>query len=101
MIKLTVLYSHPEDPESFEKYYEETHLPLVAKAKGVAKSELTRFLPNPDGSEAAYYRMAELYFNGPDKLQQTMDSPEGQAMADDLSNFASGGVTIMVGEVGN
>jgi uncharacterized protein (TIGR02118 family) len=45
--------------------------------------------------------MAELYFNGPDKLQQTMDSPEGQAMADDLSNFASGGVTIMVGEVGN
>jgi uncharacterized protein (TIGR02118 family) len=101
MIKSTVLYGHPTDPESFEKYYSETHLPLVAKASGVTKAEYTKFLPNPDGTAAAYYRMAELYFNGPAEMQQTMGSSEGQAMAGDLSNFATGSVTIIAGVVEN
>jgi len=101
MIKLTVLYGHPDDPEAFEKYYEETHLPLVVKAKGIEKSELTKFLPDDDGNAPAYYRMAELYFDGPNEMQQTMESPEGQAMAADISNFATGGVTTMVGVVEN
>jgi uncharacterized protein (TIGR02118 family) len=68
MIKATVLYGHPDDPESFEKYYAETHLPIVAKAKGIVKSELTKFLPNDDDSAAEYYRMAELYFAGAEEL---------------------------------
>ena len=99
MIKATVLYGHPADPQAFEKYYAETHLPLVTKAQGVTKAEYTKFLPNADGTPSAYYRMAELYFPGPGEMQQSMGSPEGQAMAADLSNFATGGVTIMVGVV--
>ena len=99
MIKATVLYGHPVNTDSFEKYYYETHIPLVAKVSGVAKSEYTKFLPNLDGTAAAYYRMAELYFTGPNEMQQTMGSTEGKAMADDLSNFATGGVTIIVGVV--
>jgi len=99
MIKVTVLYGHPADPKAFEKYYAETHIPLVAETKGILKSELTKFLPNADGSAPAYYRMAELYFNEPNEVQQTMNSTEGKAMADDLSNFATGGVTIMAGVV--
>jgi uncharacterized protein (TIGR02118 family) len=101
MIKATVLYGHPASPDLFEKYYYETHVPLVAKASGIVKSEYTKFLPNPDGTAAAYYRMAELYFPGPNEMQQTMGSPEGQAMAADLSNFATGGVTIIAGVVEN
>ena len=101
MIKATVLYGHPTNAETFEQYYAQTHLPLVGKVKGIAKAELTTFLPNPDGSAAAYYRMAELYFNTPAEMQQTMTSTEGQAMAADLSNFATGGVTILFGTVEN
>ena len=101
MIKAAVLYVHPAEPESFEKYYHETHLPLVAKVPGIIKSEYTKFLPNADGSVSAYYRMAELYFNDAAQMQQTLASPEGQAMAADLSNFATGGVTILVGVVEN
>jgi len=101
MIKATVLYGHPTSPEAFEKYYSETHLPLAGKTQGVLKSEFTKFLPNPDGTAAAYYRMAELYFAGPAELQQAMGSPEGQAMAADLPNFATGGVTILIGVVEN
>ncbi len=99
MIKGTVLYGHPEDPAAFEKYYVETHLPLVSKTTGILKSELTKFLPGPDGSAPAFYRMAELYFAGPAEMQKALSSPEGQAMAGDLAHFASGGVTILFGTV--
>jgi uncharacterized protein (TIGR02118 family) len=29
MVKLTVLYGHPDDPDAFEEYYANTHMPLV------------------------------------------------------------------------
>lgn len=101
MIKATVLYGHPTDPEAFEKYYAETHTPLALSMKGVAKIELTKFLSAPDGGKPAYYRMAELYFAGPAEMQQSMGSPEGQATAADLANFATGGVTMIIGAVEN
>lgn len=99
MLKVTVLYGHPVSPESFETYYTQTHFPLVAKVQGIIKSEYTKFWPNADGTDPAYYRMAELYFPGPGEMQETMGSPEGQSMAGDLSNFATGGVTILVGVI--
>ena len=99
MITATLLYGHPADPEAFEKYYSETHLPIAAKMQGVVKLELTKFLSAPDGGKAAYYRMAELHFPGMAEMQQTMGSPEGQAASADLSNFATGGVTFLVGEI--
>lgn len=101
MIKMTLLYGHPADPEAFEKYYAETHLPMAAKMQGVAKLELTKFISAPDGSKAAYYRQANLLFSGPEQLQQTMASPEGQAAAADLVNFATGGVTMIIGTADN
>jgi uncharacterized protein (TIGR02118 family) len=101
MLKATVLYGHPADPDAFEKYYAETHLPIAAKMKGVDKMELTKFISAPDGSKAAYYRMIELYFSGPAEMQQTMSSPEGQASAADLPNFATGGVTMIIGTLEN
>lgn len=99
MIKGTVLYGHPKDPGAFEHYYCETHLSFVVKTQGIVKAEYTKFLPNPDGSAPAYYRMAELYFAGAAEMQQALSSPEGQAMAADLGNFATGGVTILFGAV--
>lgn len=97
MIKLTVLYGHPVDPATFETYYFKTHMPLVAKISGIVKAETTKFLPGPDGANPKYYRMAELYFNNPEELQSAMGSPEGNATTGDLANFASGGVTILMG----
>ncbi|MEP7376431.1 MAG: EthD family reductase [Chitinophagaceae bacterium] len=101
MIKGTVLYGHPADAGAFEKYYAETHTPLVVKTQGIVKAEYTKFLPNPDGSAPAYYRMAELYFAGPAEMQQALGSPEGKVMVADLANFATGGVTILIGQVEN
>ena len=78
MIKLTVLYGHPTGHE---------------------RSELTKFISAPDGGHLAYYRMAEFWFTNTEALQATMGSPEGQATAGDLANFATGGVSFMVGAV--
>ena len=97
MQKLIVLYGHPTDVEIFETYYKEKHLPLATTMEGVAKLELTKLLGTPDGQKADYYRMAELYFNSAEQMQETMSSPEGQATVNDLSNFATGGVNVMVG----
>jgi len=50
MIKATVLYGYPNNPEAFKKYYAKTHVPLNDKTQGIAKTELTKFLPDPDGT---------------------------------------------------
>lgn len=101
MIKITVLYGHPTDAEAFEKYYAETHSEKVNKVSGIAKQEYTKFLLNPDGTDPAYYRMAELYFKNQAEMQVAMESTTAKAMVADLSNFASGGVTVLFGEVEN
>ncbi len=98
MMKATVLYAHPA-PEEFEKYYASTHLPLAAKTKGVARIELTKFVAAPDGGKPAFYRMAELYFATQAEMEQSMGSAEGEAMVVDLANFATGGVTVVIGSV--
>ncbi len=100
MIKITVLYGHPTDAAAFEKYYAETHLPIVGKMSGFERAELTKFLDAPDGAEAEYYRMAEFWFANIDAMQASMGSPEGQATAADLANFATGGVKMLTGVVG-
>ena len=99
MVKLIVLYGHPTDPAAFEAYYAETHLPIAAKIQGVSKVEITKLIGTPDGSQASQYRMAELYFESIEELQKQMGSPEGLAAVNDIPNFATGGVDVMIGEV--
>ena len=70
---------------------------LAANMKGFEKVQYTKFISGPDGSQAAYYRMAEFWFNNPEALQATMGSAEGQATAAHLDKFATGGVKLLVG----
>lgn len=99
MVKLAVMYGHPKDAAAFEDYYSKTHLPIASKIPGVSKVELTKFVGTPDGSKSSQYRMAELYFPSIEELQKQMGSPEGQAAVNDIPNFATGGVDVMIGEV--
>ena len=47
----------------------------------------------------SYYRIAALYFEDMDQLQQSSASEEGQATVADVQNFATGGVTFYFSEV--
>jgi uncharacterized protein (TIGR02118 family) len=93
---VTVLYNTPKDTAAFEKYYRETHLPLVSSNQqeiGCTRADLTRFSSNLDGSKPAYYRQAELYFPSMEAAKQGLATPGFKKVADDLTNFASGGLT--------
>lgn len=100
-VKLTVIYGLPDDPEAFEAYYYSTHAQIASKMKGVSRMELTKFESSPDGSPIEFYRMAELYFPSMEALQQTLDSPEGKAALADLDNFATGGISAIIGTPGD
>jgi uncharacterized protein (TIGR02118 family) len=96
---VTVIYNTPKDTAAFEKYYRETHLPLVSANQqeiGFTRADLTRFTGNLDGSRPAYYRQAELYFPSMEAAQQGMATPGFKKVADDLANFASGGLTALL-----
>lgn len=99
MMKLTVLYGHPTNAETFDEHYKGTHLPLAAKMTGVARLELTRFVAGPDGKKPGFYRMAEVYFQSQAQMEQTLGSPAGKATVADILQFATGGATMLVGTV--
>jgi uncharacterized protein (TIGR02118 family) len=99
MVKLTVLYGHPTDPDAFEEYYANTHLPLVQKVPDLQRFEPARVVATPDGSEPPYYRIAELYFESMEQMQNSLATPEGQAAPADIPNFATGGATVFISEV--
>lgn len=99
MVKLTVLYGQPKDTAAFERYYLDTHTPMAQKVKGVRRFEIAKVVGTADGKPSPYYRIADLYFDGAEQLRQSLGSPEGQAAAADIANFATGGVTLLIADV--
>jgi uncharacterized protein (TIGR02118 family) len=99
MVKITGLFGHPEDPDAFEEHYANTHVPLVKKMPNLQRFESAKIVATPDGSEPSYYRIAELYFEDVGQMQDSLASDEGQAMAADPQNFATGGLTLFVCEI--
>lgn len=99
MIKLTVLYGHPDDPADFEDYYANNHLPIAGKIPNVQRFESGKAVAAPEGEDAPYYRIAELWFDDAEQMQESMGSSEGQAATGDIQNFATGGATVLISEV--
>jgi uncharacterized protein (TIGR02118 family) len=99
MMKLSVLYGHPKSPQDFERYYWDTHTPIARKVKNVRRFETAMVAATADGSPSPFYRLADLYFDDMASLQAALASPEGQAAAQDLPNFATGGATLLIAEV--
>ncbi len=100
MIKLIVLFGHPEDASAFEDHWASHHVPLAQKIPNVRQLESAKVVGTPDGSEPPYHRVAELSFDGVEEMQTAMGSAEGQEAVGDFQNFATGGVTVLVAEAG-
>lgn len=99
MVKLSVLYGQPSDPEAFERYYTNTHIPLAGKIPYVQRAELSQVVATADGAEPPFYRMAELWFDARATLDDALSSPDGRAAIDDIPQFASGGAILLISEV--
>ena len=99
MFQLTALYAHPQDPAAFDRHYREVHAPLATKVPGLKGYTVHRPASLNPQEQSPYYLIANLYFESMAARQTALQSPEGQAAARDLQNFATGGATLLVGEV--
>ena len=97
--QLTVLYDQPDDPAAFDAYYEQTHAPLAAQLEGLESFTASKPDPGPGGPPASTYFVAELRFADKAAFGAAMSSEHGRATAADVANFATGGVTMLTGEV--
>lgn len=98
MAKLTVLYGRPDDPEAFDDYYFNQHLPFAQKMPDVRQVELSKVVDPPYGTEPPYYRMAEMWYENMEQLRAALGSDDGRSVLDDLTNFAPPGTTLIVSE---
>jgi len=99
MVRLLVLYGHPEDPEAFDRYYDEIHIPLAKRMQGMKKWTIGKVLGTPDGGKPDYYYVADLYADTREDIEAILATPVGQAAVEDVPNYASGGVTFVYTEV--
>jgi uncharacterized protein (TIGR02118 family) len=104
MAFVTVIYNLPKDAAAFEKYYWDTHVPLVGNKQaevGFVQAELSKFDATLDGKAPTHYRQAVLWFSTMADLQKGVATAGFKAIGDDLANFATGGLVGMVGEQTN
>src|SRR5580704_4409728 len=94
MHKLLVLYNEPKDPAHFRKYYVETHVPLADKLPGL-KSSRYSFEVKVLGPGKAPFCIFEGDFESEAALMGALGSPGGRAVAADVPNYATGGVTML------
>ena len=95
--KILVLYPQPENPAAFDKYYFSTHVPLARKIPHLRGMRFNAGAPTALMGTAPFL-IAELEFDSMSELQEAMASPEGQATAADVPNFATNPPTLLVYE---
>ncbi|MDP3815714.1 EthD family reductase [Pseudomonas sp.] len=96
MATLLALYKKPADPAAFDRHYFSTHIPLAKQIAGLRRYEVSDGpLGTPQG-DSPYHLAAMLSFDSVAAIQQALASPEGQAAAADLGNFAQAGVELLI-----
>ncbi len=98
MVRVLVLYNTPADPEAFDRYYNEIHIPLARQLPGLLRYTVSRNLAAL-GGDAKYYLIAELDFASPEAVRAAFGSPIGRETAADVPKFATGGSSLMTYEV--
>ena len=94
MFKALILFGKPADETSFRRHFEDTHRSIVQRLPRLEAVHFNWVAGSIEG-DAPYYLIVELNFSAEDALQDGLNSEAGQAMAQDFTNFASGGVTIL------
>ena len=99
MVRLLVLYGHPTDPAAFDQYYQDRHIPLAKKMKGLKKWTVGKVQVKPGEERPPYYYIADLFMESREEFERLLATPEGQAAVADVPNYATGGVTFLYTEI--
>jgi uncharacterized protein (TIGR02118 family) len=97
MAKLFAVYQQPQDTAAFDAYYFNKHVPLAKTIPGLKNYEVTTGDVMGMAGKHGVYLVAILEFESMEAIGAAMASPQGQATAADLANFASAGVDVMMG----
>lgn len=97
MYRLTVLYGRPEDPQEFDRYYREVHLPIARQMTGLTGWTLTWPSRQEGEGHAPVHLVVDLYAESEAAMQAVLDSEAGRAASADVPNFATGGATFLHG----
>jgi uncharacterized protein (TIGR02118 family) len=94
MYRLMVLYAVPADPDHFRYYYVNKHLPL---AKEMPNLKAMRYGMNIEALEgkSPYFCIWEGDFESYEAMMETLQSEKGQEVSNDVSNYATGGTTLI------
>ncbi len=95
MIRLTVLYGHPQDPLEFDRYYYEIHVPLARAMKGLKGWTIGKCQSAAPGEKPPYHMIVGLYAESRQAMEKILETPEGQATVADVQNFATGGAAFI------
>lgn len=95
MARLLVLYGTPNDRAAFDRYYFGHHVPLAKSIPGLKGYEVSDGAIASPGGASDRHLVATLRFDSMAAIQTAFASPEGQAAAADLANFADGGAELI------
>lgn len=97
--KLIVMYPPPADVQTFERLYQDEHVPMaVKKLAGMTKIVATKVQASPQGTPA-FYRIAEIHFPSLDALQACAASAGGKETLAHAAKISTGGpLVVLIGE---
>jgi len=94
VVKTIVLFGTPADQATFDRYFANDHRPILLTVPNLEQLVVNRIAGTAKG-DCPYCLMVEMHFASEEAMQAGLNSEAGQAMAKDLSKFASGGVMVV------
>jgi uncharacterized protein (TIGR02118 family) len=98
MAMIIAMYRTPTDTVAFDRYYFGPHFKLAKAVPGLKGYKVTRGPIMAMAGAQPYYLIAVLTFDSMQSVQAALASTQGQAVAADLANFATGGVEVFFAE---
>ncbi|RST84515.1 EthD family reductase [Aquibium carbonis] len=95
MARMIAMYKKPADAAAFDAHYFGTHVPIAKKIPGLRSYEVNDGGVATPGGSSDFHLIAILTFDSIADIQAGLGSPEGQAAAADLANFAQAGVDLL------
>lgn len=108
MHKLLVIYGKPDDPAHFRRHYREIHVPLAKGVPGVRAMRYSLNVESPESEDGEAgelehefdaFCVFEAEWDDLPAMVAALASPEGQAVVEDVANYATGGYVRMHYEV--
>ncbi len=91
MIKLMVMYNHPEDPQAFDAHYLTTHVALARRIPNVRRLEVAKIESVRGGGDPPYHLVVEIWYDDEEAMAAAMETPEYQEALADQPNFNTRG----------